>query len=382
MTRATRQAANGGARSSAKMRWAAALLSIVIALIASEALVRWSLFHTSLDLATKDPEYYARTADELWIYRALFAGPHDDAATIGGSEFRRDTRIPFYQRWAASLVPDAELGYVRKANVRLPCHETTNLATRGTHDYATTGPKLVFFGDSFVESAACSDDTLTAKVEQMAGVDTLNYGVGGYGLDQMFLLFDRVRPTFDRDDNVVLIGLIEDDLERVLLKVRSSPKPYFTVADDRLTLHTGHIHPATLPDYFKPPPERSYLLDFVRGRFGSPVYPTMRRATRDERRQAVRTITRLLFDRFAERARAGRFKLAFVILPQPGLPFDPEVLALLRERDLPAIDLQTCLRRSGRPDSDLYAELHPTSLGNTLLADCLIGNLRSVGWLQ
>jgi hypothetical protein len=69
-----------------------------------------------------------------------------------------ETRIEFYRKWPTSLTPDKELGYVRKPDVRTPCHETTNFGTRGTHDYTPTGRKIVFFGDSFVESAACSND--------------------------------------------------------------------------------------------------------------------------------------------------------------------------------------------------------------------------------
>jgi hypothetical protein len=354
----------------------AVFVSLLAAFAAGEGLVRWSLFHATASFATKDPRYYARTPDELWTYRYLFAGPRDESmARIGQAESATDSEIPFYRQWAASLEPDAQLGYVRKSGFRLPCHETTNLGTRGLHDYRVEGPKILFFGDSFVESAACSDDTLPAKVERATGIDTPNYGVGGYGLDQMLLSVERVRKTFDRSDCLFLVGLIADDLDRVLLTVRSSAKPYFTLADGHLVLHTGHIHPASLTDAFERPPARSYLLDFLIGRFGEPVYVTRTRATRVERRARIEALTAALLDRVVATQHPDGPRFAFVILPQPGRAFDPVAIEQMHARHLPVLDLQDCMDGSGQPDTALYRELHPTSLGNDLLARCLVDGL-------
>ncbi len=358
------------------VRWKAAiaLSSLVLSIGACEALLRWALFHTSIAFAAKDPAFYARTLDEAWIYRGLFARDRAFAAADqpGGM---RDSSIAFYRAWATSLQPDATLGYARKPDVKVPCHETTALGTRGLRDYSADGPKLVFLGDSFVESAACSNDTLTTRLEGLTGIDTLNYGVGGYGLDQILLSFERVAPRFDRPDCLILVGLIQDDLDRILLTVRSGPKPYFTMLDERLVLHTGHIHPIAPDDERAALPARSYLYDFLRGALGHPVQASFLAATREQRRTAVADLSQRLFERFVE-ARDRRYALAFVIFPTPGAPFDDSLLAPLRSRGVPVVDLQFCLRRSGRLDTALYAELHPTSLGNTLLAQCLVDDLR------
>ena len=365
-----------------RMKWAIGVASVILAIGICEALLRFTLFHSPGKYASQDPEYYARTLDELWIYRQLFSASQRWTVGAGQADATRETRIEFYKKWPTSLIPDGQLGYVRKADVRTPCHETTNFATRGIRDYAATGRKIVFFGDSFVESAACSDDTLTAKLETLTGVDTLNYGIGGYGLDQIYLYFKREQPRFDRRETLFLIGLIEDDLGRVLLRVRSSPKPYFTISDDKLVLHTGHIHPDSLNDYFVRPPERFYLYYFLRGRFGEPVYRSLMRETRDARQQATYALTRSLIGAFADLRRETPFTLALVIFPTPGAPFDSTVLSMMRAENIPVVDLQSCLLRSNRPDRELYAELHPTSLGNELLARCLAQDLKSKGFLQ
>jgi hypothetical protein len=263
--------------------------------------------------------------------------------------------------------------------VKTPCHETTNLATRGTRDYSSEGRRIVFLGDSFVESAACSSDTLTAKVETLTGIDTLNYGVGGYGVDQIFLSFRRLVPGCDRSDCLFLVGLIREDFDRMLLTVRTSPKPWFTIRDDKLVLHTGHIHPASLNDYFGRPPERFYLYYFLRGRLGFPVYASMLETTRDERRNATDALTRRMFGEMAERMRQGRFRLALVLFPTPWDPFGKEQVTLLRAQGIPVVDLQDCL--GGKAGAELYAESHPTPHANARLAGCLVGDLASMGLL-
>lgn len=368
---------------SARRKWAIALLSVVLSIAVSsglsEAALRWALFHTSIDLAAKDPAYYARTQDELWVYRILFSGGRPVAGATEQPGGMRDSQIAFYRAWATSLQPDDTLGYARKPNVRVPCHETTSLATRGLHEHAADGPKIVFFGDSFVESAACSNDTLTTKLEALTGTDTLNYGVGGYGLDQILLAYERNAPRFDRPDSLVLVGLIRNDLDRILLTVRSAPKPYFTADGDRLTLHVDHLR---ADGSVERPPERFYLWYFLRGRLGLPVHAAYLRETRDERRAAVADLSTRLFDRFAATARASRSGFAFVLFPTPGMPFDDETLASMRATGARVIDLQTCLRDSGQPDTALYAELHPTSLGNDLLARCLVAGLAQASLLH
>jgi hypothetical protein len=364
-----------------RVKWTAALLSVIVAIGACEAMLRFTLFHAPGAFASQRPEYYARSLDEFWIYTQIFSASRRWSVGATTPDTSGETRIEFYKGWPISLTPDRELGYVRKAGVHTPCHETTNLATRGTHYYAPTGRKIVFFGDSFVESAACSDETLAAKLEALTGIDTLNYGIGGYGLDQIYLYFKRELPRFDRRESLFLIGLIQDDLARVLLRVRTSPKPYFTISGDRLVLHTDHIHPESLGDAFERPPERFYLYYFLRGRFGEPVYRSLLRETRNERQQAAAAVTRLLLKALADLGQQEPFRLAFVIFPTPGAPFDSAALSTMRAQGLQVIDLQGCLLRSNLPDRELYAELHPTSLGNDLLARCLVQDLAAKGLL-
>ena len=103
----------------------------------------------------------------------------------------------------------------------------------------------------------------------------------------MILYFERMLPLLDRANTLFLVGVIQDDFNRLLLHVRTSPKPYFAVDNDRLVLHTEHIRPTALNNFYVRPPERSYLYYFLRGRFDTPVYRSLLAKTRDAREQYI-----------------------------------------------------------------------------------------------
>ena len=74
----------------------------------------------------------------------------------------------------------------------------------------------LLFGDSFVYGNEVSDDDAWCAVLEASSdaLEVLNYGVGGYGLDQAFLRFQREGMALHPD--VVLIGFTPDDLGRVV----------------------------------------------------------------------------------------------------------------------------------------------------------------------
>lgn len=96
----------------------------------------------------------------------------------------------------------------------------------------------LFFGDSFVVWGATMGEKIPQIVDELLPqFDVLNYGVGGYGTDQISLRFQREFPRFADRRPLVLIGITLDDLDRALLRYRSAQKPYFVVEDGVLVLH-------------------------------------------------------------------------------------------------------------------------------------------------
>jgi hypothetical protein len=101
-------------RSPRLFKWIVALVSFLVAIALSEALLRLALFHTPVPLAAKDPQYYARTLDEYWIYHHLFAADRRWTVAPGAAGGSGDSPVEFYRKWPSSLAPDAELGYARR----------------------------------------------------------------------------------------------------------------------------------------------------------------------------------------------------------------------------------------------------------------------------
>ena len=111
---------------------------------------------------------------------------------------------------------------------------------------------MLLFGDSYAWCATPAADCWQGLLERSELSDRLcllNYGAGGYGLDQTVLLLDLALPRFiDRDPIVVVSLLVDDDLDRSLLDVRGWPKPRFELADGTLVRVEREL-PATREDF-------------------------------------------------------------------------------------------------------------------------------------
>ena len=164
------------------------------------------------------------------------------------------------------LALDSILGWRYRANHRDPNNRTNAAALRGDREYSAT-PKpgvirVAAFGNSFVYCNEVDNANAWPElVEQMyPQLEVLNYGVGGYGVDQAFLRFlaegSRLSPQ------VVLIGFAPVDLSRVVnvyrrfWSNREIPliKPRYLLDDDgNLVLEPS---PARVPSDYVP-----YLAD-------------------------------------------------------------------------------------------------------------------------
>jgi len=120
---------------------------------------------------------------------------------------------------------------------------------------------VLLYGDSFascMQGVLCFQDILNSDQLFSKRHYLFNYGVGGYGLDQIFLLLQKSIHQYD--DPFVVMSLMTFDLDRSILSVRTGQKPYFSVEDDKLKLRGIPIN--SDPDHFfttNPPQIKSYL---------------------------------------------------------------------------------------------------------------------------
>lgn len=238
---------------------------------------------------------------------------------------------------------------------------------------------VLLYGDSFaqcVESEECFEDILNSHPGFAQDHFLLNYGVGGFGLDQIALLFHETVDRFE--DPFVIFSLLTTDLDRSLLAFRDAQKPYFVLEGDRLSLQGTPITRSTADYLARNPPEiRSYLFNLLRNSLGG-VFPEADRAA------AIKAQSKTLNTRILKGVlqRLNREEIEHVILvfhPQHHRADDWRLVFLreacerhgaecLFDEDIRVADVQ---RRGGEHNPFRYAlpnDGHPTSYANQLVA--------------
>ena len=140
---------------------------------------------------------------------------------------REDSYWLLWQRWnpPPSFTRDAELGWVGAFRPSTYIHNDR-------HTLKGRRPVLLF-GDSFsacVPEEKCFEDLLENDLRFSESHRLINYGVGGYGLDQIMLLLEKVAPIYP--DAIVIFGLMTLDLDRSQLQMREASKPFFEAHKD------------------------------------------------------------------------------------------------------------------------------------------------------
>lgn len=149
--------------------------------------------------------------------------------------------------------------------------------TFASADEARLGSRrpVLLFGDSYAACVAEAGICWQGLLEQSPlarELCLLNYGVGGYGLDQIHLLMEAVLPRFEAREPLVIVGiLVDDDLDRSYLRLRAHPKPYFTLEAGKLVPHALEHEDAQSHLAADPLRIRSYLWRWIL--FGSGLVP-------------------------------------------------------------------------------------------------------------
>ena len=246
-------------------------------------------------------------------------------------------------------------------------------------------PIYLFYGDSFVKGLTPNPDKVPQRLEsRLGGPVVYNYGVGGYGVDQIYLRYRESIAQFD--DPTVIVGVMTDDVDRCILRVRSGQKPYFEIEDGALVLHGTPIDPdpnAWLAAH--PPSIRSYLAAMVRRaiyRIEAGDHPTEQRYKRAEKeRIGTRIIEELVAD-----VRGRGLPLLFVLFyPRYELDHVGWRETLLRDvmarQGVPYVDMKELFlaeaQRRGVPPESFFDGGHPNAAGNDIVAAALAERLRA-----
>lgn len=152
---------------------------------------------------------------------------------------------------------DRDLGWVTIPGARARFTAVNQAGVRANREYAAVPPpgvvRIAAFGDSFVHGdEVTTEEAWTTRLERTRpDLEVLNYGVGGYGIDQALLRYEREGRRLA--PHVVLLGIITDDVLRGVNVYRPffAPKTRQVLAKPRFVVGADGdlvLVPNPLPD--------------------------------------------------------------------------------------------------------------------------------------
>lgn len=133
------------------------------------------------------------------------------------------------------------LGWSPKKNSRTVMYDDTivsfnSVGIRGLKEYRFEKPsdwkRIAVIGDSFTFGEEVNDsETYSALLEKkLTKTEVMNFGVHGYGIDQMLLRFEQKVLSYKPD--IVVFAFVYDDINRGFVSFRDYQKPLLHLTDD------------------------------------------------------------------------------------------------------------------------------------------------------
>lgn len=338
---------------------------------------------------------------------------------ITASKFR--TILKLAETHPTFWVSDHDLGWTvgpnRKSSDGLYFSSAEGIRSSGagqSYKELTHSCRIAFVGDSYTFGEEVTyENAWVSMLSQEFGAQcqALNFGVGGYGIDQMYLRYMRdVRPW---NPDVVVMAFVNHDVVRslsvysfLLFPGGETPfaKPRFIVQESQLTpLNSPLITPeetftkrsiAELPyiehdvNYRETEWDRPAWSFFNRSylfRLMTSVYPLHERARPEVSDQVLQDVNTAVFRSFRSAVAASGAKPLIVYLPSveelpDRLPWEPVGLKVLREGQIPHLDLRDCMGRGY--SSEMFMPVgrgqHYAPAGNREAARCLSEPIRAL----
>ena len=111
--------------------------------------------------------------------------------------------------------------------------------------------RVLVLGDSYTWGYGVNQtDLFSAPEVHGTNDEILNFGVSGYGTDQEYLFYQRDGTNFVVDEVVVAFNPYNNVAHNLAPNQYGYLKPYFTLENQQLILHTEHIRKSTLRSMF------------------------------------------------------------------------------------------------------------------------------------
>jgi hypothetical protein len=187
---------------------------------------------------------------------------------------------------------------------------TNSKGIRGTNEYEygkAEKKRILILGDSFTFGEEVNDnESYSSYLQEMLPLaEVINFGVHGYGHDQMLIYLKEEGIKYKPD--IVILGFVDLDMLRNILEFRDYSKPKYELSDGKLILK----------NYPVPTPENFLKKKTLRPRFIellTIIYHGFRKKIGWEKKQAEEVTTAILDEMVMQIKNMGAIPL-FVHLP-------------------------------------------------------------------
>lgn len=256
------------------------------------------------------------------------------------------------------------------------------------NDAHELGDKLpiLLYGNSFAECSTienkrdCFQGIVNSDPELSERFFLLNYGVGGYGVDQMYLLLKESLPYYQNP--FVIVGIMTQDLDRSALAVRIGQKPFFSVEDGELVLKGVPVLKDPT-DFFSENPPRivSYLARIWANRDGRFYRVRHLILGTEQQVRTKKTVNEKIILAMVAELKRRNIPHLFLIFYPDWIYNDPAdwrelfLRNLFESHRIPYLSTKELIsedaKRSGKQPKEYYYDGHPIATAYRLIGDVL-----------
>ena len=319
-----------------------------------EACMRFSIDHGGWQRLANPGAYYDPTCqDEYWQMLHHTPGWKDSVRVHSSHEF------------------DADLGWT------VDGREKNKWGGWKSPSYPLRfdGKPIGVFGDSFVFSTTKDGARLPDYLaKEITEARILNYGVAGYGFDQIVLTFEKHAESLQGQQ--ALIGVLTTDLDRSVLSVRSGPKPYFKFNDTgELSVQSAHIQENRA--YFETHPVQplSYLATYLRINIPRHWAVWVKKEPWNCKVDQKKKINAALFQRLKKSCETWDIDCSLIVFHAPERLHlrndwrNQLIQDQAKALEFPLIDSAESLNTQSNPSLLYGPDRHPNASGNRIIAE-------------
>jgi len=238
--------------------------------------------------------------------------------------------------------------------------------------------KILFYGDSFVKGVSAYPFQIPVYMNShLQDMNVIDLSCAGYGLDQMFLMFNLTQAK--KINPYIIFGILTEDLDRATTSVRVNQKPYYVIKNNELELKGLPISKNPKSFFSNNPPKiNSYLFRIIYRNFAIKFKSDYLNRNNDEIRKINSKIIEHINDIVKKKKNSLLFVLFYSLKDLNVFTWREAFLKnKLSELEIPYFDTKSILIQYSNDHNVPFREFyglggHHNDLGNKIIAEALL----------